>query len=302
MQTQTHPSIRSALHALLVVAFASALGTVTPVLAGSPLAFNGTVSGQIPADMGPPVPGSGGCVFNFYVTNEGTATELGNFTGRSNFIPNVCTGAYTGTFHWVGADGDSVLGTFVGQIIPTATPGLFDNSETSTVTGGTGRFVGASGIQTLTGQVNFGTASFVLPFQGTLKLATPRLANVSSRGVVQTGNNVMIAGFIMNGGEAATTRVLVRSLGPSLAGAGIQGALADPTLDLRNANGVSVAFNNDWQDNAAQAALITATGLPPQNPREAAIVAALAAGPHTAIVAGNGGGTGVTLLEVYTLE
>lgn len=247
------------------------------------------------------MPGSGGCVFNFFVTNTGNATELGDFTGSSNFIPNVCNGSYTGTFLWVGADGDSISGPFSGQQTPTAVPGVFDNVETATITGGTGRFIGATGSLSLGGQINFNTLSFELPFQGTINLATPRLANVSSRGVVQTGENVMIAGFILSGGDTSTD-VIIRALGPSLGGAGINGALADPTLDLRDANGARVAFNNDWQDDAAQAVLITATGIPPQNPREAAIVATLAAGPHTAIVSGKDSGMGVSLVEVYSLE
>ncbi len=154
---------------------------------------------------------------------------------------------------------------------------------------------------TLGGQVNFVTRTFVLPFEGTINPATPRLANVSSRGVVQTGENVMIAGFILSGGDTSTD-VIIRALGPSLGAAGINGALADPMLDLRDANGARVAFNNDWQDDAAQAALITATGIPPQNPRESAIVATLAAGPHTAIVSGKDGATGVALIEVYSLD
>jgi hypothetical protein len=154
---------------------------------------------------------------------------------------------------------------------------------------------------TLTGQVNLATSSFVLPFQGTINLTPARLANVSSRGLVQTGDNVMIAGFILTGGNAST-KVIIRALGPSLAGAGIPGTLADPTLDLRDANGVRVAFNNDWQDDAAQAALITATGIPPQNPRESAIVTGLAAGPYTAIVTGRNGAMGVALVEVYSLD
>jgi hypothetical protein len=279
-----------------VLPFTGTINLANPLVAN----LSGTVSGKIPADMGPPVAGSNGCVFNFYVTNTGSATELGEFTGASNFIPNVCTGSYTGTFLWIGADGASIFGTFAGQLIPTATQGLFDNSETATITGGTGRFVGATGTITLGGQVNFATASFILPFQGTTSLESAKLANVSARGVVGSRDDVMITGFILGGGSS--TNVIIRALGPSLGGAGVQGVLADPTLDLRDANGVRVAFNNDWQENSAQAALINATGIPPQNPREAAIVATLGPGQHTAIVSGKDGGTGVALVEVYSLQ
>ena len=263
--------------------------------------FQGIVSGKIPADMGEPVPGSNGCVFNFYVTNTGTATQLGDFTGASNFIPNVCTGSYTGTFLWIGADGDSISGPFTGQLIPTQTQGVFDNTETATITGGTGRFVGATGTITAGGQVNFATSSFVLPFEGRIDLARRRLGNISTRGVVLNGDNVMIAGFIP-GNDSESTNVVIRALGPSLAGSGVPGTLADPTLDLRDGNGAPVAFNNDWQDDATQAALIRATGIPPQNARESAIVATLAAGPHTVIVSGKDGGIGVALVEIYSLR
>ena len=114
------------------------------------------------------MPGTGGCVFNFFVSNSGNATHLGHFTGTSNFIPNLCDGSYTGTFHWIAANGDSISGPFFGQLIPTATPGVFDNNETAMITGGTGRFAGATGTFHLRGQVNFNTLSFVLPFQGTI--------------------------------------------------------------------------------------------------------------------------------------
>lgn len=263
--------------------------------------FTGTVSGKIPADIGAPVPGSNGCVFNFYVTNTGTATELGEFTGASNFIPNVCDGSYTGTFLWIGADGDSISGPFSGQQTPTAVQGVFDNVETATITGGTGRFVGATGTITLGGQINFNTSSFVLPFEGRIELARQRLGNISTRGVVLKGDSVMIAGFIP-GNDSGFTNVIIRALGPSLAGAGVPGTLADPTLDLRDGNGAPVAFNNDWQDDATQAALINATGIPPKNARESAIVATLPTGPHTVIVSGKDGGTGVALVEIYTLQ
>jgi hypothetical protein len=131
-------------------------------------AFIGTVSGTIPEDLGPPVPGSDGCVFNFFVPNSGNATLLGNFTGTANFIPNVCDGSYTGTFQWTAANGDTISGPFLGQLISTATPGVFYNLETALITGGTGRFRHATGMFTLYGQVNFVARTFVLPWQGTI--------------------------------------------------------------------------------------------------------------------------------------
>jgi glucose/arabinose dehydrogenase len=127
------------------------------------------------------------------------------------------------------------------------------------------------------------------------------LGNISTRGFVQTGDNVMIAGFILHAGSISTD-VVIRGLGPSLGDSGVNGALADPTLDLRDGSGTRLAFNNDWQDDANAAAKITAAGLAPKNSRESAILATLPAGSYTAILAGNNGGTGAGLIEVYNLK
>lgn len=134
------------------------------------LPFKGTVSGTIPADIGPPLPGTGGCVFSFTVPNSGNANHLGAFTGSANFVPNLCDGSYTGTFNWAAANGDRLSGTFLGQQVPTATAGVFYNLETAVITGGTGRFRHATGMFTLYGQLNFNTGTFVLPWSGTITL------------------------------------------------------------------------------------------------------------------------------------
>jgi glucose/arabinose dehydrogenase len=128
--------------------------------------------------------------------------------------------------------------------------------------------------------------------------ATSQLGNISGRSFVQTGDNVMIGGFII-GNNIGASKVIVRALGPSLATAGVANPLADPTVELHDGNGAFIRFNNDWQDDATQAAQITAAGLQPTNSLESAIFVALAPGAYTAIVRGNGGGTGVGLVEVY---
>lgn len=133
-----------------------------------------------------------------------------------------------------------------------------------------------------------------------LQGAASGLANISARAFVQTGDNVMIGGFILQGSNTAH-KVLVRALGPSLAQSNVSNVLADPTLDLRDGNGTRILFDDNWQDDPAQAALITATGIQPTNPLESAIVADLAAGNYTAIVAGKNNGTGVGLIDVYDL-
>jgi len=132
-----------------------------------------------------------------------------------------------------------------------------------------------------------------------LSLAVPaKLANISTRASVSTGDNIVIAGFIL-GNQSGNDRIVVRGIGPSLTAAGVQNALANPTLELRNGNGVVVASNNDWQDDPAQAAELTAAGLAPTNNLESGIAATLTPGLYTALLAGQNNGTGVGLVEVY---
>jgi len=109
---------------------------------------------------------------------------------------------------------------------------------------------------------------------------------------------VMIGGFITEGGNGST-QVVVRGLGPTLTQFGVSGALADPELSLVDSNGNIVRGNNNWKD--TQQVAIQATGLAPPNDLEAAILATVAAGRYTAILSGNGGGTGIGLVEVYKL-
>ncbi len=126
-------------------------------------------------------------------------------------------------------------------------------------------------------------------------------ANISTRGFVNTGNNVMIGGFILGGNDRGS-RVLIRAIGPSLP---LAGALADPTLAIHDSNGEAIATNDNWKiddsTGQSQEAAVTATSIPPPNDLESAIVHTFAPGAYTAIVAGKNGGTGVGLVEVYNL-
>jgi hypothetical protein len=132
-----------------------------------------------------------------------------------------------------------------------------------------------------------------------LSQAVPsKLANISTRAFVSTGNDIVIAGFIL-GGHDGNDRIVVRGIGPSLTAAGVPNALANPTLELRNSNGALVMANNDWQDNPAQAAELTAAGLAPTNQLESGIAATLPPGQYTALLFGVNNGTGVGLVEVY---
>jgi uncharacterized delta-60 repeat protein len=123
--------------------------------------------------------------------------------------------------------------------------------------------------------------------------------NLSGRGFVGTGNDVLIGGIIVGGPTGSMQRVLVRALGPSLGNAGVASPLANPTLSLRDANGNIIANNDNWQD--SQQADIAATGKAPPNTEESAILALLAPGKYTAIVAGKNETTGVALIEFYSL-
>jgi hypothetical protein len=127
-----------------------------------------------------------------------------------------------------------------------------------------------------------------------------KLANIATRGFVETGNNVMIAGLITGPAGGATTTVVVRAIGPSLGNFGIAGALQDPTLDLVDANGVVLRSNNDWKD--SQQAAIAALNLQPSDDRESTLIHTISPGNYTAVVRGSGNTSGVGLVEIYNVQ
>lgn len=124
------------------------------------------------------------------------------------------------------------------------------------------------------------------------------LLNIATRGRVEVDPNALIGGFFLGGTESK--RVLVRAIGPSLAAAGIPGVLADPILELRDANGALLEANDDWGTSPNQAE-IQASGAAPTNPKESAILRLLPAGPSTAIMRGVNNTTGVGSVEIYQL-
>ncbi|PYJ10342.1 MAG: hypothetical protein DMF06_06645 [Verrucomicrobia bacterium] len=126
----------------------------------------------------------------------------------------------------------------------------------------------------------------------------PLLANISTRLNVGTGDKVLIGGFIVAGTQPK--KVIVRAIGPSLPVSGIK--LADPTLELRDGKGELIEFNDNWRTD--QQAEIIASGLPPNNDLESAIVATLPANnsAYTIIVRGSNSGSGIGLVEVYDLD
>ncbi|HEX7517856.1 MAG TPA: choice-of-anchor Q domain-containing protein [Chthoniobacterales bacterium] len=125
-----------------------------------------------------------------------------------------------------------------------------------------------------------------------------KLGNISTRGFVDTGDNVMIGGTIIIG--SAPTTMLLRAIGPSLTNFGVPNALQDPTLELHDGNGALIAANDNWRSD--QEAEIIATTIPPSNDLESAIVRDLVPGSYTAIVRGKNNTTGVALVEVYGLQ
>lgn len=132
-----------------------------------------------------------------------------------------------------------------------------------------------------------------------LRTSTSRAGNVSTRGMVGTGNNIMIAGFIIGGTGGKT--VVIRALGPTLTQSQVAGVLANPSLELRDVNGNLIESNDDWQQ-SPQAATINAEGKAPPNAKESAIQRTLAPGNYTALVRGVGNTTGTALVEVYDLS
>ncbi len=152
---------------------------------------------------------------------------------------------------------------------------------------------------------NGGTGVGVVEVYDLAPAANSQLANISTRGLVDTGDNVMIGGFIIGGGSSTGGRAIIRAIGPSLGNFNIQGALQDPMLELHDANGTTIATNDDWKNSdlagQTQENEVRATTIAPSDDRESAIVASFRPGPYTAIVRGKNNTTGVALVECYTL-
>jgi hypothetical protein len=155
-----------------------------------------------------------------------------------------------------------------------------------------------------------GAPNILLEFRGSGRVSVGPLStlrNISTRAFVQTGDNVMIGGFIVQGTEPK--RVIIRAIGPELTGYGVPNALANPRLELHDSEGVLIASNDNWVTTiiggvitANQARDILDSGHAPRDPRESAIIADLPAGNYTAIVRGVSNSTGVALVEVYDLS
>ena len=148
--------------------------------------------------------------------------------------------------------------------------------------------------------VNNGTGVAVVEVYDLNTAVDSKLANISTRGLVQTGDNVLFAGTIVLG--PGSQNVLLRALGPSLP-SNVPGKMGDPTLELRDANGSVLEANDDWNDSPNRQAIIDTT-IPPPHDRESAIVRPLPANGarYTAIVRGFNNSTGIAVVEVYALQ
>jgi hypothetical protein len=125
------------------------------------------------------------------------------------------------------------------------------------------------------------------------------LANISSRSLVETGDNVLIGGFTA-GNQPASTKILVRALGPSIKNQ-LPNALDDPTLELHDSNGATLATNDNWKE-SPERTQIEGTGIPPSHDLESAIIRTLAPAAYTAIVRGKNNGLGVGVVEIYNIR
>lgn len=160
--------------------------------------------------------------------------------------------------------------------------------------GSTFRFTPA-GVRTTVFSSDFNTPQFVA-----VEPAPHQLLNMSTRGFVQGGDHVLIAGFIISGIGPVGTTVAVRALGPSLSTSGIADPLADPTLEVRDSTGTLVSSNDNWHD--APAGQVIGNNLAPTNDHEAALQLLLRGGTYTAIVRSANSTTGTALVEVYSLQ
>ena len=251
---------------------------------------------------------SGGDFLDITDSHVGGSFVTGGYTG---IIDGTAGNPLAGRMAWSGNSGG-----YIDTIINLG-PSLAGQTVTLRLRFGSDKIVGAPGWRVDTMAITDGVCPTPTPtptFTPTptptptsaptpspiLTPSPPRLLNISTRLRVETGDNVMIGGFIITGTQPKN--VAVRGLGPSLVQAGITDALADPTLELHVSNGgiTLLESNDDWQDNPIQAAQLTALGLGLPNPKESGFVATLdPAYSFTTIMAGKNGGTGVGLIEIY---
>ena len=254
----------------------------------------------------------------------GSATTFGAFSGDRQFFRTTGTQA-AGCFNGKLYDNTNFFDSIAWIVLPTGrtyvcsynASGYIDGGAgTTTVDGAANGSGGTSNPFTFKSVFNgFNYTNTATLFEGTLSgsfaasngaVLTFRMSrenttyhaiNLSTRGFVGTGDNVLIGGFVVSGGAK---RIVVRALGPSLAGSGVAGVLSDPTL-LVNAGSTGLVTNDNWRTDA-NAAQISLLGLAPSSDLESAVILNLEPGNYTAVVRGAGNATGVALVEVYEVD
>jgi len=264
--------------------------------------------------------------FSGTFNGDGAFEKIGSGTLTLSGVSQFFVGAKTVTEGTLQISNDGALGTGDVSVNAGATLGLQDGTtndylaDTATLNlisgsivdlnfkGDADRIVGLTidGIEQAAGV--YGAPGSGAPHElpqldgtGTLLVMPPpaiQLLNISTRLQVGSGENVLIGGFIIDGNDPKP--VVLRGLGPSLEDFGVMGALADPTLELHDGSGNTIAANDDWRD--GNAAGIEAAGLAPNNDKEAAILQTLDPGAYTVILGGTSGATGIGLVEVYDLD
>ncbi len=251
-----------------------------------------------------PNPNAAGTVFR--LTPAGVLTTLVNFDGANGNDPRAALlQGRDGNFYGTTSSGGS---GYLGTVFKMTPAGVLTTIFNFPGDGSKGAYPYAALIQGTNGDFYGTTILGGSGGRGTVfrlnispnNVPEKTLGNIATRLRVGTGDNALIGGFIVTGTQAK--KVIVRGIGPSLAGFGVQGALANPTLELRDGSGMLIAANDNWKD--TQQAAIEATGVAPKNDLESAIVATLPANnsAYTAILRGKDNSTGIGVVEAYDLE
>ena len=262
----------------------SITGDVT--LNGGVLSGSGTIYGSLTNKGGYIAPGH----------SAGILSVTGNFTQSANGTLILEDGGATpNKFDQLQVDGKATLGGNLDlKLINGYKPNKADTFSPLSFASHTGKFASVSSNAGVTLHAT-GILTTVDPAKAAPETGQAR--NLSTRANVQTGDNVVIGGFIVTGPAGSTKKIIVRGIGPSLASVGIMDSLADPYLELHHGANV-VASNDNWQEHAAA---VKATRLAPSSPLESAIVATLAPGAYTVVLHGAHNETGVGLVEIYDL-
>jgi len=237
-----------------------------------------------------------------------TSSSVNNYSvrfGPTSFGTGGLTAASSGSGDMVG-----IARTFWGNVLSVPT-GYVSGTALSSMAIYTGKTFATLGVTPGTYKWTWGNGAnqnFTLKILSAILPAT-HITNISTRAFVQTGNNVMIGGFIIQGAGPKT--VILRAIGPALVAPpfNIPNALSDPTLELHNGTGALIARNDNWQNTiiggiigASQVSAIQNSGHAPTQPTESAIIATLQPGNYTAILRGKNNTVGVALVEVYDLS